>query len=117
MAVFSWAHAKTSPPKWFVPGGTVLKNEPRTEAVHCVANEELGESVVVVDCLGIYEHFYDSSEVKDVDSKHDVSTAYHCRLKRDPSDFDGDGQHSEFGVFRPPFNDLHPYVKRYLNEL
>ena len=24
--------------EWFVPGGTVFKNEPRTNAVHCVAN-------------------------------------------------------------------------------
>ncbi|TKX86023.1 NUDIX domain-containing protein, partial [Halorubrum sp. SS5] len=36
--------------EWFVPGGTVRKNESRTDAVHRVATEELGEAVVIDDC-------------------------------------------------------------------
>ena len=103
--------------EWFVPGGTVLKNEARTEAVHRVAKEELGESVVIDECLGTYEHFYDTSEIEDVDSKHYVATAYRCHLEHDEPDFSGDDQHSAIDVFHPPFNDLHPYVERYLDDL
>ena len=102
--------------EWFVPGGTVLKNETRTEAVHRVAEEELGKSVIIEECIGTYEHFYDTSEIEDVDSKHYVATAYRCHLEHDEPDFSGDDQHSAFDVFHPPFNDLHPYVQRYLDD-
>lgn len=40
--------------------GTVLKNEARTEAVYCVAEEKLGESVVIEDCICTHEHCYDT---------------------------------------------------------
>jgi colanic acid biosynthesis protein WcaH len=100
-----------------VPGGTVLKNESRSEAVHRVAEEELGESVVIDDCLGTYKHFYNTSEIEGVDSKHYVATAYHCHLEGGEPEFAGDDQHSVLEVFHPPFNDLHPYVERYLNAL
>jgi colanic acid biosynthesis protein WcaH len=103
--------------EWFVPGGTVLKNESRTEAVHRVAKEELGESVVINDCLGTYEHFYDTSEIEDVDSKHYVATAYRCHLEHNKPNLAGDDQHSALETFYPPFNDLHPYVERYLDEI
>ncbi len=100
-----------------MPGGTVLKNEARTEAVHRVAKEELGEPIVIDGCLGTYEHFYDRSEIQGVDSKHYVATAYRCHLEHDEPDLSGDDQHSAFDIFRPPFNDLHPYVERYLDDL
>jgi colanic acid biosynthesis protein WcaH len=103
--------------EWFVPGGTVLKNESRTEAVYRVAKKELGESVVIDECLGTYEHFYDTSEIEGVDSKHYVATAYRCHLEHDGLDFSGDDQHSAIDVFHTPFNDLHPYVERYLDHL
>jgi colanic acid biosynthesis protein WcaH len=103
--------------EWFVPGGTVLKNEARTEAVHRVAEEELGEPVVIDECFGTYEHFYDTSEIEGVDSKHYVATAYRCYLEHDDPDLSGDDQHSALDVFYPPFNDLHPYVERYLDDL
>ena len=103
--------------EWFVPGGTVLKNEARTEAVHRVAEEELGEPVVIDECLGTYEHFYDTSEIEGVDSKHYVATAYRCHLEHDEPDLSDDDQHSALELFQPPFDDLHPYVERYLDTL
>ena len=69
--------------EWFVPGGTVFKNERRIEAVHRVAEEELGESVVVDDCLGTSEHLYDTAETDGIDSKHYLATGYRCHLERD----------------------------------
>jgi colanic acid biosynthesis protein WcaH len=110
---------KNEPAKqeWFVPGGTVLKNESRIEAVNRIANEELGEPVVIDDCLGTYEHFYDTSEIEDVESKHYVATAYRCHFRHNNIDLSGDDQHRAFAVFHPPFNNLHPYVEQYLEDL
>ncbi|CDK39319.1 NUDIX domain-containing protein [Halorubrum sp. AJ67] len=103
--------------EWFVSGGTVLKNESRTDAVHRVAKEELGEPVVIDKCLGTYEHFYDTSEIEGVDSKHYLATAYRCHLEHAEPVFAGDDQHSALDLFYPPFEGFHPYVERYLDEL
>ena len=102
--------------EWFVPGGTVLKNESRTDAVHRVAKDELGESLGIDDCLGTYEHFYETADVDGVDSKHYLATGYRCHFTRDDPDPISDGQHSDFRVFRPPYENLHPYVEQYLND-
>ena len=102
--------------EWFVPGGTVFKNEPRTDAVHRVANEELGEPVVIDDCLGTYEHFYETADVDGVDSKHYLATAYRCHFEDDDPEIVGDDQHSDFRVSRPPFENHHRYVQRYLDD-
>ena len=108
---------KNEPAKgeWFVPGGTVFKNERRTDAVHHVADAELDEPVVIDDCLGTYEHFYETADVDGVDSKHYLATGYRCHFEHDDPDIGGDDQHSDFRVFRPPFEDLHPYVRAYLD--
>ncbi|SEH45565.1 colanic acid biosynthesis protein WcaH [Halopenitus malekzadehii] len=103
--------------EWFVPGGTVLKNEPRTDAVHRVADEELGESVVIDDCLGTYEHFYEAAAAEGVDSKHYLATGYRCHFERNDPDIVGDEQHSALRVVRPPFDKFHPYVERYFDAL
>ena len=95
----------------------VLKNEAWTEAVHRVAEEELGEPVAIDDCLGTYERFYDTSEIEGIDSKHYVATAYCCYLEHDDPGFSGDDQHSILDVFHSPFGDLHSYTKRYLDHL
>lgn len=101
--------------EWFVPGGTVLKNEQLSEAVQRVAKTELGCEVKIIDRLGAYEHFYETSEVEGVDSKHYVAIAFVVepvgRIEAT------DDQHGEIRTFRPPFEDLHPYVERYLDQV
>jgi colanic acid biosynthesis protein WcaH len=81
-----------------------------------VADEELGESVVVDECLGTDEHVYKTAETDGVDSKHYLATAYRCHFERDDPEIVGDDQHSAVKIFRPPFKKLHPYVQRYLDE-
>ncbi|QRV15801.1 NUDIX domain-containing protein [Haloterrigena salifodinae] len=100
--------------EWFVPGGTVLKNERLTDAVQRVAKLELGCEVEIRERLGAFEHFYETSDVDGVDSKHYVANAFVVEPLKDIAE--SDDQHSQFGVFTPPFddNDLHPYVERYL---
>lgn len=101
--------------EWFVPGGTVLKNESRTDAAHRVAIEELGESITIDEELGVFEHCYDTAEVEGVDSKHYVATAFRCHFEGDTPNIAADDQHDSLDVFYPPFEGFHPYVSRYLD--
>ncbi|GGC48592.1 GDP-mannose mannosyl hydrolase [Haloferax sulfurifontis] len=98
--------------EWFVPGGTVFKNETLTDAVHRVADKELGVDVTIQSRLGTFEHFYDTSEVDGVDSKHYLATVFEVTL--DDDNLEMDAQHSKLEVFEPPYGNLHPYVERYL---
>jgi colanic acid biosynthesis protein WcaH len=110
---------RTNPPakgEWFVPGGTVFKNESLTDAVHRVAREELGIDVEIERSLGAYEHFYDTSEVDGVDSKHYLANAF--VVSAGDAELQADDQHDELSVHRPPYSEqIHPYVRRYLDEL
>ncbi|WP_394348232.1 NUDIX domain-containing protein [Halorubrum sp. SS7] len=85
---------KNEPAKgeWFVPGGTVRKNELRTKAVHRVATDELGESVAIDGCLGTYEHLYETAAVDGVESKHYLATSYRCHFDCDDLEIVGDDQ-------------------------
>ncbi|AQL43343.1 NUDIX hydrolase [Halorientalis sp. IM1011] len=102
--------------EWFVPGGTVRKHEGLRDAVERVATTELGCSVAIERQLGVYEHFYDTSEFDDTDGKHYVPIGYHV-TPTDGEEFEPDDQHSSLRTFEPPFEfDLHPYVEAYLDD-
>lgn len=100
--------------EWFPPGGRVHKHERLTEAVHRIADAELGVSVTIDRQLGVYEHHYDVVDVADVDGKHYVPIAY--VVTPDDTAFELDGQHAEIRTFSAPFEsiELHPYVRAYL---
>lgn len=100
---------------WFVPGGTVFKDERLSEATERVAHEELGTGAVLERRLGTFEHFYETADVPGVNGKHYLATAFEVRLEGDT--VEPDDQHSELRLFRTPFPDLHPYVERYLDEI
>ncbi|MFC6993167.1 GDP-mannose mannosyl hydrolase [Haladaptatus sp. GCM10025707] len=101
--------------EWFVPGGTVMKNETLTDAAHRVARDELCINVTIEERLGTFEHFYNTSEIAGVDSKHYLATAFVVTLNVD--ELSPDEQHSQLRVFEPPYENLHPYVERYLSKL
>ena len=115
---------------WFLPGGRVQKGETRTEAVHRVAREELGLSVEIVESLGAFEHFYDTSDVPGVDSKHYLANGYVVDVGADDAtavgdvgagdatavgDFVTDDQHDEVRVFDAPPDPLHDHIRDYLD--
>lgn len=100
--------------EWFVPGGTVRKNERLTEAVDRIADAELGVAVEIDERLGVYEHFYDTSDVDGVDSKHYVAIGY--AVTPASTEFTGDDQHEELKAFSTLPSDLHPYVRAYLED-
>lgn len=101
--------------EWFVPGGTVFKNERLREAAHRVAREELGTDVEIEKRLGTYEHFYETADVDTTDGKHYVATAFVVRPEE--GSVEPDDQHAELRVFSPPFPEFHPYVDRYLDAI
>jgi len=100
--------------EWFVPGGTVRKDERLDAAVDRIAREELGISVTVERRLGVYEHRYDVAAAQGVESKHYVPIGHLVTAEGDPTV--EDDQHADLQVFHPPFADLdlHPYVRQYL---
>ena len=100
--------------EWFVPGGTVKKNERLEDAVHRIANAELGIEVEIDERLGVYEHLYDTSDVDGVGSKHYVPIGYVVTPLS--TEFSGDGQHDGFCTFSDLPTDLHPYVQSYLSD-
>jgi colanic acid biosynthesis protein WcaH len=108
---------KNEPAKgeWFVPGGTVLKRETLIDAVHRVAQEELGSDVVVDGRLGTYEHFYDAAATEGVESKQYLATAFIVTPRK--STLEPDEQHDSLRVFDAPFPELHNYVERYIRDL
>lgn len=101
--------------EWFVPGGRIQKGESLTEAVHCVAEEELGVGVTITEELGAYNHFYETADVEDVGGKHYVAHGY--VVTPESEDVTLDDQHGEAGIF--PLGELpalHPHVRAYLND-
>ena len=100
--------------EWFVPGGTVLKGETLVDAVHRVAQEELGSDVVVDERLGTYEHFYDAAATEGVDSKQYLATAFIVTPRTNT--LEPDEQHDSLRVFDAPFPKLHNYVERYIRD-
>ena len=101
--------------KGFVPGGTVLKDETRRQAVHRVAEEELGSDVLIDNKLGTYDLFFHTAEVDGANSKQYLATAYVVTPIQ--SDISTDDQHTTLKVFNSPFPDLHNYIERYIRDL
>lgn len=96
--------------EWFVPGGRVQKGESLEESVHRVAEEELGVNIEIREKLGVFEHFYDTSEVGC--EKHYIAHGF--SVWTDETTFDSDNQHDGIAVFEGVPTDLHPYVQTYL---
>lgn len=99
---------------WFVPGGRVKKGETREEAVHRVAEKELGTKVEIVESIGAYEHQYDVANMEDVDGKHYLANGY--VVDAESSDFEADDQHSALRIFNEQPDPLHEYVLQYLTD-
>jgi colanic acid biosynthesis protein WcaH len=68
------------------------------------------------ECLGTAEHVYDTAETDGVDSKHYLATGHRCHFERDDPELGADEQHSAIRIFYPPFEGLHQYVQRYLDD-
>ena len=107
---------------WFVPGGRILKDEPRADALKRVAARELGIADVAglkPQLLGVFEHFYPDCFAGDIGvSTHYVVIAHRIAV---PPDFEVpscDNQHAElrwWPIAEATANtDVHRYTRDYL---
>ena len=115
------AHRTNEPVKdeWFWPGGRLYKGEALPEAGRRVAREELGVDVRIEDRVGVYGHFWDTSSVDGVDSRHTVNIVYRVRQTDPDESIELDEQHDDYRFVTPgehPDN-LHEYVLEYLADL
>lgn len=99
--------------RWFVPGGRVRKGELLSEAVHRIAQEELGASIELRERLGVYEHLYETADIPESGGKHYVPVGF--VVWTDETAFEADEQHRDLGVFSATeLPTLHEYVEAYL---
>ena len=101
---------------WFVPGGRILKNETRVDALRRVAQRELGLSLkgLAVEFVGPYEHFYPDCCAGDVGvSTHYVVLAHRIHLPTGFSVELGDDQHEELRWWLLSEAAVHPEVHEY----
>ena len=107
---------------WFVPGGRILKDEPRADALKRVAARELGIGDVAglkPQLLGVFEHFYPDCFAGDIGvSTHYVVIAHRLDV---PLGFEVpgcDNQHAElrwWPIAEAAANtDVHRYTRDYL---
>lgn len=98
--------------EWFVPGGRIVKGERLVEAVHRIANEELGVGVEICESLGAFEHFYDTSDVGH--AKQYIAHGFH--VWTDQVEFQTDDQHEKIKTFKSTPMDVHEYVREYFEQ-
>ena len=107
---------------WFVPGGRILKDEPRADALKRGAARELGIANIAglkPQLLGVFEHFYPDCFAGDIGvSTHYVVIAHRIDV---PLGFEvpgRDNQHAElrwWPIAEATANtDVHRYTRDYL---
>jgi colanic acid biosynthesis protein WcaH len=100
--------------EWFWPGGRLYKGEELTAAAKRIAREELGVSVEVQEQLGVYSHFWETSAVKDGQSRHTVNIPFRVTPVANDIEITLDDQHDDYRFITEPEPDLHKYVRLYL---
>lgn len=101
--------------EWFWPGSRLYKGEQLEDAAHRVAREELGIEVELLDRVGVYSHFWDTTSVEGADSRHTVNVVYHARPVDDP-EIELDDQHDAYRFVAAIEPGFHEYVHRYLED-
>jgi len=99
----------------FWPGGRLHKGERLDNAPTRVAREELGLDVRVDERLGVSEHFWEETSVAGVERRHTVPVVYRVVPEPAGQSLELDAQHGEYEVLREPRDDLHEYVRAYVD--
>jgi len=101
--------------EWFWPGGRLYKGERLEDAAVRIAREELGLGVRIRERLGVSEHFWETTSVAGLNSRHTVPVVY--RVEPAPADQPIllDDQHDDYRILREPERSLHEYVREYVD--
>ncbi len=100
--------------EWFWPGSRLYKGERLDDAAVRVAREELGLDPVTVERLGVSEHFWESTSVEGVETRHTIPVIYRVIPDGDQS-IELDSQHDESRVVTKPPVDANRYVREYFD--
>lgn len=100
--------------EWFWPGARLYKGEPLEDAARRVARDELGLAVELTGRLGVYSHFWSTSSVPGVESRHTVNVVFRAMPIADGVEVDLDDQHDAYRFVSGPEPGLHAHVRRYL---
>ncbi|MEF8853298.1 MAG: NUDIX domain-containing protein [Haloarculaceae archaeon] len=103
--------------EWFWPGSRLYKGERLDAAARRIGREELGVAVELVDRVGVYSHFWDTSSVAGADSRHTVNVAYHVRQRDPDATLALDDQHDAHRFATADDPDLHDYCYQYFEDL
>ena len=98
--------------EWFWPGSRLHKGERLDDAAERIAEEELGLGAVESERLGVSEHFWDTSSVDGVDSRHTIPIVYRI-VPDDGAEITLDDQHDAYHVVTEPPSDANQYVTEY----
>lgn len=102
--------------EWFTPGTRLYKGEELPAAAHRVAAEELGIEIDLQGQLGVYSHFWETSAVPGVESRHTVNVVYRAAPARSGFEISLDEQHDAYQFVSTPEPGHHEYMRRYLRE-
>ena len=103
--------------EWFWPGGRLYKGEELDDAARRIGREELGLDVDVVECVGVYSHFWDTASVAGAESRHTVNVAYRVRQRDPDAAVELDDQHDDCRFVTAEDPHLHEYLSQYFGEL
>ena len=98
--------------EWFWPGSRLYKGERLDDAATRIAEEELGLSAVKAERLGVSEHFWDTSSVDGVGSRHTIPVVYRV-VPEEGTEIALDDQHDAYRVVTEPPADANQYVTEY----
>lgn len=97
---------------WHIPGGTLFHGEKLEEAVHRIADDELGVKVKIKNNIGIIEY----PKICEKHSSHAVGIAFLCVLEPEGQQFRGSFQAEEIRVFKIIPDNIVPEQKIFLEK-
>jgi colanic acid biosynthesis protein WcaH len=102
--------------EWFTPGTRLYKGEELPAAAHRVAAEELGIEIDLRGQLGVHSHFWETSAIQGVESRHTVNIVYRASPARSGFEITLDEQHDAYRFVSEPELECHEYMRRYLRQ-
>lgn len=98
---------------WHIPGGTVYHGERLEEAVHRIADDELGVEINIKNMIGVIEY----PRICEKKSSHAIGIAFLCKLKSEEQEFRGSFQAREIKAFKTIPDNTVPEQKTFLDRL
>ena len=97
-------------------GGRIFKHETFEQALQRLAKREIGSEIKIIRQIGAYEFHSDSANFDVKTGTHDVAVVFLAAPINDDFEISLDETHSKLKWVGDIDSDLHPYVKRVVND-